>query len=74
MAFEENGKTATVKVIVEPLIPWIWFGGLVVVMGAVIGLFQGGRRTTVPVATRTSEAPRVSPPPEPDAEPVMAAP
>jgi Cytochrome c biogenesis factor len=70
MAFENSGKNATVKIIVEPLIPWIWFGGLVVVIGAVIGLAYGGRRTPVPVATR--EESRVLPPPEPDAEPVMA--
>jgi cytochrome c-type biogenesis protein CcmF len=70
MAFEESGKNATVKIIVEPLIPWIWFGGLVVVIGAVIGLAYGGRRTPVPAATR--EAPRVLPPTEPGAEPVLA--
>ncbi|HEU4996663.1 MAG TPA: heme lyase CcmF/NrfE family subunit [Gemmatimonadaceae bacterium] len=46
MAFESNGANATVKVIVEPLVPWIWFGGFVVVLGAVIGMFHGGRRTT----------------------------
>jgi cytochrome c-type biogenesis protein CcmF len=70
MAFEDSGKNATVKIIVEPLIPWIWFGGLVVVIGAVIGLAYGGRRTPVPAATR--EAPRVLPPTEPEAEPVLA--
>jgi cytochrome c-type biogenesis protein CcmF len=44
MAFEPNGANATVKIIVEPLVPWIWFGGLVVVIGAVIGMTHGGRR------------------------------
>jgi cytochrome c-type biogenesis protein CcmF len=51
MAFDQNGANATVKVIVEPLVPWIWFGGLVVVIGAIIGLFHGSRqreRTFVP--------------------------
>ena len=43
MAFENNGANATVKVIVEPLVPWIWFGGLIIVLGAVIGLTQGPR-------------------------------
>jgi cytochrome c-type biogenesis protein CcmF len=46
MAFETNGANATVKVIVEPLVPWIWFGGFVIVLGAVIGMFHGGRRGT----------------------------
>ncbi len=43
MAFEPNGANATVKVIVEPLVPWIWFGGLVIVVGAIIGMFHGPR-------------------------------
>ena len=48
MAFDPNGANATVKVIVEPLVPWIWFGGLVMVVGAVIGMFHRGRRATPP--------------------------
>jgi cytochrome c-type biogenesis protein CcmF len=48
MAFETSGANATVKVIVEPLVPWIWLGGLIIVIGAVIGLFQGqGRLASV---------------------------
>lgn len=43
MAFESNGANATVKVIVEPFVPWIWFGGLVIVIGAIIGLGYAGR-------------------------------
>jgi cytochrome c-type biogenesis protein CcmF len=43
MAFDRNGAHATVKLIVEPLVPWIWFGGLVMVIGAVIGMFHGPR-------------------------------
>ena len=48
MAFDPQGANATVKVIVEPLVPWIWFGGFVMVCGAVIGLFHRGRRSAVP--------------------------
>jgi len=44
MAFESSGANATVKVIVEPLVPWIWFGGFVIVVGAIIGMFHGPRR------------------------------
>ncbi len=44
MAFEANGANATIKVIVEPLVPWIWFGGFVIVIGSIIGMFHGGRR------------------------------
>jgi cytochrome c-type biogenesis protein CcmF len=44
MAFESSGANATVKVIVEPLVPWIWLGGLIIVVGAIIGLFHGQGR------------------------------
>ena len=36
MAFRPDGSTATVKAIYEPLVPWIWFGGGVVVIGAIV--------------------------------------
>jgi len=58
MAFESSGANATVKVIVEPLIPWIWFGGLVVVIGAITGLFYGPRGATA-TATITNSVPNI---------------
>jgi cytochrome c-type biogenesis protein CcmF len=51
MAFDQNGANATVKVIVEPLVPWIWFGGMVIVIGAVIGMFHGTRKRDRPIPT-----------------------
>ena len=54
MAFEPNGANATVKLIVEPLVPWIWFGGLVIVIGAVIGMFHGPRRKAPAPSVRAS--------------------
>jgi len=57
MAFESSGANATVKVIVEPFVPWIWFGGLVVVVGAIIGLFYGARSAPTPaLATNAATA------------------
>jgi cytochrome c-type biogenesis protein CcmF len=64
MAFESTGANATIKVIVEPLVPWIWFGGLVIVIGAMIGMFHRGRRT--------SATPSLAPSPPPVEEPVVA--
>lgn len=58
MAFESNGANATVKVIVEPLVPWIWFGGLVVVIGAITGLSYGPRRAMA-TATIANSAPNI---------------
>ena len=48
-AFRPDGSAATVKVIVEPLVPWIWFGGLVVVIGAIISMRPAITRANRPV-------------------------
>jgi cytochrome c-type biogenesis protein CcmF len=37
MAFQQDGSTATIKVILEPLVPWIWLGGGIICLGAVLG-------------------------------------
>lgn len=52
MAFDQNGSHATVKLIVQPLVPWIWFGGGIVVLGALIGVFPNRKRRTAPAAVR----------------------
>src|SRR6478672_1486235 len=57
MAVRPDGSTATVKAISEPLVPWIWFGGGVVVLGAVLGAWPSSRRRAV-AATIVSAPPR----------------
>ncbi|MES2179091.1 MAG: heme lyase CcmF/NrfE family subunit [Gemmatimonadota bacterium] len=47
MAIRPDGSSATIKAIFEPLVPWIWFGGGVVVLGAIIGAWPGARRRGV---------------------------
>ena len=42
--FREDGTAATVKLIREPLVSWIWVGGGVIVLGALIGMFTRKRR------------------------------
>ncbi len=44
MAFTQDGKSATLRVIVEPLVPWIWIGGLIVALGAVVSAWPTTRR------------------------------
>lgn len=46
MAFREDGSNATVKVIWEPLVSWIWLGGFVIVFGAIIGMLPTRKRPT----------------------------
>ena len=45
MAFDKNGANATIRMIVQPLVPWMWFGGGVIVLGALIGLLPVYRRS-----------------------------
>jgi cytochrome c-type biogenesis protein CcmF len=42
---EPDFQRATFQVMVNPLVPWIWYGGLVIAIGTLIGLWPGG---TVP--------------------------
>ncbi|HSK21102.1 MAG TPA: heme lyase CcmF/NrfE family subunit [Longimicrobiales bacterium] len=48
LAFERDGSSATLHVIVEPLVVWIWIGSFVVAFGALISMV-GGRRRPPPV-------------------------
>ena len=49
MAFRPDGGTATLKAIYEPLVPWIWFGGGVVVFGAILCAWPMTRRRSAAV-------------------------
>lgn len=58
MAFTPDGMSATLRVIIEPFVPWIWFGGLVVAFGAVVSAWPVSRRSArfVAVPAPTSRA------------------
>jgi cytochrome c-type biogenesis protein CcmF len=47
MAYAQNGSSATVNVIVNPAVIWIWIGGGIAVLGALFAIssvgFGGGR-------------------------------
>jgi cytochrome c-type biogenesis protein CcmF len=49
MAFRPDGGTATLRAIYEPLVPWIWFGGGVVVFGAILCAWPMRRRRSASV-------------------------
>ncbi|MEO6444676.1 MAG: heme lyase CcmF/NrfE family subunit [Gemmatimonadaceae bacterium] len=52
MAFKPDGSNATLKVIVEPLVPWIWLGGGIICLGALIAMstMPARRRVDAPDA------------------------
>jgi cytochrome c-type biogenesis protein CcmF len=47
VSFRSDGSTATIKAIYEPLLPWIWFGGGVIVFGAIVSGWPTHRRRAV---------------------------
>jgi len=49
-AFSQDGSNATLRVIVEPLVPWIWIGGMIVCLGALVSM--GGRKAPAPATVR----------------------
>jgi cytochrome c-type biogenesis protein CcmF len=44
MAFERDGSSVTLRVLVEPLVAWIWIGGMIVFAGAGIAFMYKGPR------------------------------
>ena len=54
----EDRTTATFQVYVNPLVAWLWIGGLVLILGTGICVFPGGARASQPIreATRVRDA------------------
>jgi cytochrome c-type biogenesis protein CcmF len=48
LAFEQDGSHATVTVITEPMVVWIWIGSLVIAMGALFSVWPRRRRRSAP--------------------------
>jgi len=65
MAFRPDGSNVTIRAIYQPLVPWIWFGGGVVVFGAIVAGWPTARRrrapATVPVPTPPAPPPAREP-------------
>jgi cytochrome c-type biogenesis protein CcmF len=55
-ANEASSQRATFKVKVNPLVGWIWYGGLIITLGALISMWPSrGRMPRVPKAAAVSE-------------------
>ncbi len=48
MAFEQDGSSITVRALIEPMVSWIWIGGLIVGLGAAVGLQYRSQRSDDP--------------------------
>jgi cytochrome c-type biogenesis protein CcmF len=63
-AFAQDGSNATLRAIQEPLVPWIWTGGMIVVLGALVSLGGGKRElATAPAKVRVAPSPGPTPVP-----------
>jgi hypothetical protein len=52
--YVSEGAPSTFRVIVNPLVTWMWIGGLIALAGAIIGLWPArGRRRGAVVSTET---------------------
>jgi cytochrome c-type biogenesis protein CcmF len=70
-AGEGGASTIRVRVIVQPLIVWLWIGGGVMAVGSLLAAFPGRRRNPIdPVSAPLPDAAPAGPPPE--REPVGA--
>jgi cytochrome c-type biogenesis protein CcmF len=58
MAFKEDGTSATIRVLVEPMVVWIWLGGGIACLGALVAVWPR-RRRLAPVAV-AAPAPRAT--------------
>jgi cytochrome c-type biogenesis protein CcmF len=55
-AFERNGSSATIKVLINPMISWIWIGGVVILLGVLVAVLPERRLALLAVGTRTQVA------------------
>ena len=54
--YVSEGAPSTFRVIVNPLVTWMWIGGLIALAGAIIGLWPARRGRRSPVADTELEA------------------
>jgi cytochrome c-type biogenesis protein CcmF len=54
---DDAGRTAVIRVIVQPLVTWLWIGGAVMAFGTILAAFPGRRRNPLdPVSAPGGDA------------------
>jgi cytochrome c-type biogenesis protein CcmF len=64
---EEPGDPAVIRVVIQPLVNWLWIGGGVMAVGTALAAFPGKRRR--PTDPTSSPGGTAEPAQEPDARP-----
>jgi cytochrome c-type biogenesis protein CcmF len=55
-AFERDGSAATIKVIINPMISWIWIGGVVILLGVLVAVLPERRLALLTVRAKAQAA------------------
>ncbi|MFB3817670.1 MAG: heme lyase CcmF/NrfE family subunit [Candidatus Methylomirabilales bacterium] len=55
-AFERDGKSATLKAMINPMISWIWIGGGIILLGVIVAVLPERRLALLAVRARAQEA------------------
>ncbi len=55
-AFERDGTSATIKVLINPMISWIWIGGGVILLGVLVAVLPERRLALLAVRAREQAA------------------
>ncbi len=55
-AFERDGSSATIKVLINPMISWIWIGGGIILLGVIVAVLPERRLALLAVRTREQPA------------------
>jgi len=55
-AFERDGSAATIKVIINPMISWIWIGGVVILLGVLVAVLPERRLALLTAGAKAQAA------------------
>jgi cytochrome c-type biogenesis protein CcmF len=57
----QDGGPPVVHAFLNPLVKWIWFGGVIVVLGTLVALLPERKAVLVVAAVREPASPKVAP-------------
>ena len=55
-AFERDGSSATIKAMINPMIAWIWIGGVVILLGVMVAVLPERRLAMLTATARPQPA------------------
>jgi cytochrome c-type biogenesis protein CcmF len=54
--FERDGSSATIKAMINPMMAWIWIGGVVILLGVVVAVLPERRLAMLSVRAKPQAA------------------